>query len=329
VDNTSRGDKFTNLYAGKGVVSLVLPDELMPKDPITKKPFDMIFNPLGIFGRNNWGSIFELSLGKITRDVEHTYDLDLFKKKIEFINEKLIKRADPEYYESIKELLNNNLEDLRENVSEVGLYLYFSNFNNISYNSFFEEFIKIYEETFDFKLNHKSSIKFDEKLINYLRNYLGFSSTIFNNDTLSGYYETEVECYYGENYLSKLYHTSNSKYNAIAFTNSYSKTTGQPTRGRKKQGGQHISWQTTAALLSHKENNNIIKELFTFKSDSMEDKESFLMKIIKDGEYIMKDKYDSSTKKTINNALKMIGMEFLSPEEIQALEEKQSLIQNI
>jgi len=48
----------------------------------------------------------------------------------------------------------------------------------------------------------------------------------------------------------------------------------------------------------------------------MEDKESFLMKIIKDGEYIMKDRYESNTKKTINNALKMIGMEFLDEDEI-------------
>lgn len=315
-DNTSRGDKFTNLYAGKGTVSLVLPNALMPKDPVTGKPFDMVFNPLGIFGRNNWGSIFELSIGKILRDIENTNDMKLFKKKLEFINNTIISWTDSDYYEKIKDQLDNNLEALREDVSKNNLYLYFSNFNNITYSKFFNEFVKKYEKEFDCPLNNKTSIKFEKKLITYLRSYLGFESTIFKKNSIESYYEREVECYYGENYLCKLYHTSNSKYNAIAFTNSYSKTTGQPTRGRKKQGGQHISWQTTAALLSHKSDNNILKELFTFKSDSMEDKESFLMKIIKDGEYIMKDRYESNTKKTINNALKMIGMEFLDEDEI-------------
>ena len=72
-----------------------------------------------------------------------------------------------------------------------------------------------------------------------------------------------------------------------------------------------------------------LKELFTFKSDSMEDKESFLMKIIKDGEYQMKERYESNTKKTINNALKMIGMEFLTEDEIAArkLEAEQELLE--
>lgn len=315
-DNTSRGDKFTNLYAGKGVVGLVLPDSLMPKDPLTGKAFDMVFNPLGIFGRNNWGSIFELSIGKILRDIESTQDLDLFKRKLEFINNTLIKWTDEEYFQKVQYNLENNLQELRDDVTKNNLYLYFSNFNNITYHKFFDEFIKPYETAFDYSLNNKSPILFEKKLITYLRSYLGFESTIFKKGEVESYYDQTVECYYGENYLSKLYHTSNSKYNAIAFTNSYSKTTGQPTRGRKKQGGQHISWQTTAALLSHKSKNSILKELFTFKSDSMEDKESFLMKIIKDGEYVMKDRYESNTKKTINNALKMIGMEFLNEDEI-------------
>jgi len=328
-ENTSRGDKFTNLYAGKGVVGLVIPDDLMPKDPKTGLPFDMIFNPLGIFGRNNWGSIFELAMSKIVRDIEGADDLLDFKERIEFVNENLIKRTDEEYYLSVKEILSNNLSELRENVVKDKLYFYFRNFNDITYAEYYEDFIAQYGERFGIDLNSKSKIKFENKLMMYLRTYLGFESTIFKSSKIDSFYEQEIECYCGENYLSKLYHTSNSKYNAIAFTNSYSKTTGQPTRGRKKQGGQHISWQTTAALLSHKENNNILKELFTFKSDSMEDKESFLMKIIKDGEYQMKERYESNTKKTINNALKMIGMEFLTEDEIAArkLEAEQELLE--
>jgi len=112
------------------------------------------------------------------------------------------------------------------------------------------------------------------------------------------------------NYILKLHHTSNSKYNSVSFTTSYSKVTGQPVRGRKKNGGGHISWQSLAALLAHKENNAILKELYTIKSDALDEKRNFILKFIRDGEYHLKDNYYSVTKKTLNNALKILGMKF-------------------
>jgi len=74
---TTRGDKFTNIFAGKGTVSMIIPDDLMPKDPETGLPCDIIFNPLGIFGRNNWGTIFELALSKIAEDIQRLAPLVL------------------------------------------------------------------------------------------------------------------------------------------------------------------------------------------------------------------------------------------------------------
>jgi len=308
ISETTKGDKFANLFAGKGTVSLILPEQLMPINPKTGKPFDMIFNPLGIFGRNNWGSIFELAMSKCIRDVEKA-DFDGKIKRLNFINETIIKLTDKEYYETVRTILNSDPKNIIESIEARGLYLFFSNFNNITYYEFIETFVKPYEIEFGINISKKEKIKIDKKLMVYLREYLEFDSTIFKKAS-DNIYETEIDAYYGENYILKLHHTSNSKYNSVAFTNSYSKTTGQPAKGRKNNGGQHLSWQSTCSLLSHKENNSILKELFTFKSDSMEDKETFLMKIIKDGKYNLKDKYHSGTKKTINNALKMIGMEF-------------------
>jgi len=41
------GDKLCNRYANKGVISLILPDELRPVAMQTQKPIDAVFNPFG------------------------------------------------------------------------------------------------------------------------------------------------------------------------------------------------------------------------------------------------------------------------------------------
>jgi DNA-directed RNA polymerase beta subunit len=110
--------------------------------------------------------------------------------------------------------------------------------------------------------------------------------------------------------MLKLYHTAYSKFTSVSLANSYSKITGQPVRGRKRDGGQHISWQTLAALLGHKEHSGILKELYTIKSDApIKDKEKFLMQYITHGNYKLKPKYTSLTKRAVNNALKILGMQ--------------------
>lgn len=47
-DTTHEGDKISNKFAGKGVVSLVLPDELRPIALSTGIPIDINFNPFGV-----------------------------------------------------------------------------------------------------------------------------------------------------------------------------------------------------------------------------------------------------------------------------------------
>ena len=75
---TVLGDKFANCFAGKGTVSLIIPDHLMPKDP-NGNPVDLIFNPLGIYGRNNWACIFELGLSGIIKNIQE--DLKNYEKE--------------------------------------------------------------------------------------------------------------------------------------------------------------------------------------------------------------------------------------------------------
>jgi len=325
---TTRGDKFTNIFAGKGTVSMIIPRELMPKDPETGEPVDIVFNPLGIFGRNNWGVIFELALSKIIEDVQRIaelvpdgdgIDLDAASEllnRIEFINDNFIIKYDQEYSNTVTQMMatmksamiHENFQpvlELAQNIMEKGFYLYVPNFPRIPYTDFYTNFIAPYGEEFKINFN-KSSVTYNKELIQWLRDNWHYKNNVCNDEV----YGVDIEAFVGTNYMLKLYHTSHSKFTAVSLANSYSKITGQPVRGRKKTGGQHISWQTLAALLGHKESSGILKELYTIKSDApIKDKEKFLMQYITSGEYKLKPKYTSLTKRAVNNALKMLGME--------------------
>lgn len=53
-------DKITNRYGGKGVISRVRPDHLMPKT-YDGETIDILINICGVYGRENAGQLFEMS----------------------------------------------------------------------------------------------------------------------------------------------------------------------------------------------------------------------------------------------------------------------------
>ena len=55
------GDKVSDRYGGKGVVSFILPDEEMPIIEHTREPVDILFNSCTCVGRLNPGQMFETS----------------------------------------------------------------------------------------------------------------------------------------------------------------------------------------------------------------------------------------------------------------------------
>lgn len=62
------GDKVANRYGGKGVVSDIWPQEFMPRYKNARGEYvyaDIIFNSLTMYGRENPGQVFELSLTHI------------------------------------------------------------------------------------------------------------------------------------------------------------------------------------------------------------------------------------------------------------------------
>lgn len=98
------GDKVSNRYGGKGVVSAIIPDELMPRDPRTGEIVEQILNSSTMYGRENPGQLFEVSVNKIGSDIcsmisTGTFDVDESLKMIlDFVE-----IVAPKQYESLKE----------------------------------------------------------------------------------------------------------------------------------------------------------------------------------------------------------------------------------
>lgn len=74
--NAEKADKLVNRFAAKGVISSIIPDELMPKDA-NGRPFDIVQNPQGILTRINPAqATAELLLSKIAAKTGKPYTLE-------------------------------------------------------------------------------------------------------------------------------------------------------------------------------------------------------------------------------------------------------------
>lgn len=63
---TKDGDKITLRHGQKGTVSLILPDDHMPRTA-DGEPLDMMLNPQGMPSRANFATLYELLLGKVAK----------------------------------------------------------------------------------------------------------------------------------------------------------------------------------------------------------------------------------------------------------------------
>lgn len=315
---TTLGDKFANCFAGKGVVSMIIPDKYMPIDP-EGRPVDVIFNPLGIYGRNNWGMIFETCLATIIRNIEESIEnKDLTLEKIIFLNEKFIKRFDMEYYDKVQVLIDNwdlVYEDFKLDVHSKGFYLCADNFPMIPYHEFYNDIIdpysKLYGTITDFK-----TYTFTKELWDWVKKERNYNCDAFGPET----YDIEDSiAYFGPLYYLKLQHTAYSKYNAIAQARSYNRANGQPAKGRKAEGGIHWGWQSVNVDQGHSDNSYISKELHTFKSACIEEKNNFIKSYTFNGYYNLKEKdIVSPTILNVSHILAMFGLRFAN--EINTIE---------
>jgi len=74
---TKEGDKITLRHGQKGTVSLILPDDHMPRTT-DGEPLDMMLNPQGMPSRANFSTLYELLLGKVAKKKGAPIKLPMF-----------------------------------------------------------------------------------------------------------------------------------------------------------------------------------------------------------------------------------------------------------
>ena len=229
------GDKFTNLYAGKGVISQIIPDELRPISVNSNKPIDMVYNPFGVFSRMNYGQIIH---GSISKTIDHFDEIirndetDDIKGLMNYLNTHIISYLDSskDYTNKVQQELIDRLDDPKiknnfvENVKNNNLYIYGKDFGEIDVNRLSQNLTRKPTEP----------VRIKKETLEYMRDKLKctFDFTISDDMICQDIFCVPV-------YMTKLYKLTNKTMNARDF-GPVESLTGQPTKGRAKQGGSKL-----------------------------------------------------------------------------------------
>lgn len=106
------GDKLTNRYGGKGVVSEVRPDHLMPQTYMGET-FDALANMCGVCGRENGGQLFELSVTAVGKAlIEYWSEESIDCGECFSMYLKYLEIVAPSHYEEVSTLFADKSDDV-------------------------------------------------------------------------------------------------------------------------------------------------------------------------------------------------------------------------
>ena len=279
------GDKFCNSYAAKGVVSLILPDELRPIAKMSNAPIDFIYNPFGVFSRMNLGQLPNVMVSKnvmmcdyhIKTHPEETIEV------LSWLNENIISNISmPEYYSEV----NNMIEVFKQDKEALNQFI-----NNVKHSNLFIEcpsFSRI-----NLKALKKNRVPTNEPVIipkatlRYMKQKLGAKIEINDDKDL-----IIPDIFVGPAYIQKLYKLLKHLRNARDI-GSVKAITKQPVKSRRLNGGSRIGQMEVEAFVSHG-TIKALKELTTVKSDWTDGKYQLINELIEKGEYHMPESVDMS-----------------------------------
>lgn len=293
------GDKFCNSYAAKGVVSLILPDELRPIAKMSNTPIDFIYNPFGVFSRMNLGQLTNVMVSKnvmmcdyhIKTHPEETIDV------LSWLNENIISNISmPEYYSDIKRMIEIFKQDKAElntfvnNVKKSNLFIECPSFSRINLKALKRNGVPTNEP-----------VIIPKKTLKYMKQKLGANINITDEQDL-----IIPDVFVGPAYIQKLYKLVKHLRNARDI-GSVKAVTKQPVKSRRLNGGSRIGQMEVEAFVSHG-TIKALKELTTVKSDWTEGKLQLINELIENGEYHMPEYVDMSgrTKVVVDKLLNFL-----------------------
>ena len=288
-----------NRYANKGVVSLILPNELRPIAMKTKKPIDIIYNPFSVFSRMNLGQLLEGIVGKTVM----TYDKIIknqnlapseLKDILNNLNNNVLKYLNnPEYCNRIQNEIINRLDDntfaktFVESIRETNLFIEAPAFSEVDTRSLLKHAVHPNED-----------VTISENTLKYIKDKIKLDITINGDIHLKNIFCAPI-------YTIKLYKIASHVISARDFGNTRA-ITRQPTKGRAAGGGSKLGQMEIEAILAHG-TERAIKELITVKSDNTDEKKELLYQLTKDGEYNMpKGNLKSRTKDVVDVLIKFL-----------------------
>jgi DNA-directed RNA polymerase beta subunit len=278
------GDKIANRHGNKGVVSKILPHEMMPQLS-DGRHLDICINPLGIISRMNIGQLFELhlsmSLYDLKQEATQMYLANKPQNKIkkylvDYI--KIIDKTEKNWY------LNQFIEQLPEEIDLA-----------------FIDTLSIIQPSFE-----SCGLEDLKKALEYTKT--GFKYKVYDpvarkhllNEIAAGYV-----------YFFRMVHIAEEKLAARGI-GSYAKRTLQPLGGRKNKGGQRCGEMETACIIGHDAPKNLF-EFLTTKSDCIDMKNDYIRKCINPGLEGIEESKDldpvPESVKLLNSYLTVMGVD--------------------
>ena len=223
------GDKISNRYGAKGVVSKIIPKQETPKSEYSGA-IDIFIQPTSLLGRKNTCILKELYIGKIIH-----YLPKIVSQKLKSNNENLasIKKLILEVYEILDPTKDQDiLKAVHEKLESVS--------NVILKSSLINEVIRFNYILPPFNAPDFEAIKAAAKLLN-----IPLNEKVYIPVTKSW---TKTEVPVGYAYMSCMEQLS-ADYESTRSTAGYVSSTGQPQTGKKVMGGQALN--TIGALVSN------------------------------------------------------------------------------
>ena len=270
------GDKLCNRYGNKGIISLIEKDELMPRTP-WGETLDIILNPLGVISRMNMGQIYELYCGLISRYVAEEIKKGATKAQITALFTTVMKGLDTSPNAKFSTQFINNIKKLSD-------AQYKKMIDQIKQSGFIPMIMPPFQAP---------TYKHLMPLLKKLKLKTGYTLKLPEYNT-----KTATPVPFGYLYMAKLEHIGEAKAHSRSTGPMVGKI-GQPTGGKRREGGQRMGEGDTWALASYN-CPKVLEEFFGPLSDDTVTKNEILTEIIQTGSADFRPAKTSPTRDLLN-----------------------------
>lgn len=253
------GDKLTNRYGNKGIISLIEKDNLMPRTP-WGETVELIMNPLGLVSRMIMGPVYELYVGLIAKEVA----------------KRIVKAKNKNEVIALLSSVYSNLDGSTNSKMSSGMIASFKTMSDAKFKNMVNQ---IKTDGFVPMIIPPFQAPKQESIIRVLKMFnlkSGYHMKLPEYNT-----KTTAPVPFGYAYIGKLEHMAAEKMHGRS-TGPITTKTFQPTAGKRAEGGQKVGEGDTWALASYNAT-TLLQEMFGPMSDDGKSKNEMINDIVETG----------------------------------------------